>query len=412
GVRSLGQCLQESVCFSHDVQGGLGGVQPLVCASEFAGEPRDLGLFGGEPANLLAGPFARQHPGVALLAPFADQRRIQALPPQIGAAFTVFARLLIGMQMGNLVRRGERATAPRPVGSGVRWIHRFIVVHRGNRGAGHGVPIPISPCVRPICCEPVDSTHPDTQGAPRAAAQTLRPVGATSCRSPCFCSSHLRGRSGPRVGSSTAESGPHRRRSRAWLPATRLQSRCDAAATSRSDPEGGHHKQEKDHDHDGLNEAVRIRVMCSELETTVMSLGTQRGIRHKIVEWLRRYAPNEIAGWVGQLGAAAATYALTGSYAAAVIAAIIGASAGYYAAAYFNAVRWSSRAHAARSWPMRVLVANGLAARSIAVEFGPAEAIDSITIRPIALYLGPLVVGNTAVGFVLGSIVADIAFYV
>ena len=69
------------------------------------------------------------------------------------------------------------------------------------------------------------------------------------------------------------------------------------------------------------------------------------------------------------------------------------------------------RAQAGRSWPTRVLVANGLAARSIAVEFGPAEAIDSVTIRPIALYLGPLVVGNTAVGFVLGSIVADIAFY-
>ena len=26
------------------------------------------------------------------------------------------------------------------------------------------MPIRISPCVRPICCEPVDSTHPDTQG--------------------------------------------------------------------------------------------------------------------------------------------------------------------------------------------------------------------------------------------------------
>jgi len=26
------------------------------------------------------------------------------------------------------------------------------------------VPIRSSPCVRPICCEPVDSTHPDTQG--------------------------------------------------------------------------------------------------------------------------------------------------------------------------------------------------------------------------------------------------------
>src|SRR6202008_5131775 len=65
GVRSLGQRLQESVRFSHDVQGGLGGVQPLVCASEFAGEPRDLGLFGGEPANLLSPPFSAQHPRVA-----------------------------------------------------------------------------------------------------------------------------------------------------------------------------------------------------------------------------------------------------------------------------------------------------------------------------------------------------------
>jgi hypothetical protein len=127
---------------------------------------------------------------------------------------------------------------------------------------------------------------------------------------------------------------------------------------------------------------------------------------------LRRYAPNEIAGWVGQIGAAAAAHALTGSYAAAVIAATIGASAGYYAAAYFNAARWSYRAQTERSRPMRVLVANGLAARSIAVEFGPAEVIDSVTIRPIALYFGPLVVGSTAAGFVLGSVVADLAFYV
>src|SRR5262249_37758991 len=42
-----------------------------------------------------------------------------------------------------------------------------------------------------------------------------------------------------------------------------------------------------------------------------MSMGTQRRIRHKLFEWLRRYAPNEIAGWVGQAGAAAATYELT-----------------------------------------------------------------------------------------------------
>jgi hypothetical protein len=31
-----------------------------------------------------------------------------------------------------------------------------------------------------------------------------------------------------------------------------------------------------------------------------MSTGTQRRIRHKLFGWLRRYAPNEIVGWVGQ----------------------------------------------------------------------------------------------------------------
>ena len=42
--------------------------------------------------------------------------------------------------------------------------------------------------------------------------------------------------------------------------------------------------------------------------------------------------------------------------------------------------------------------ANLLALRSIAVEFGPAEVIDSLAIRPVALYLGPVLIGNPVVG--------------
>lgn len=138
-------------------------------------------------------------------------------------------------------------------------------------------------------------------------------------------------------------------------------------------------------------------------------MGTHRRIRHKVVEWVRRYLPNELAGWVGELGGAAVTYYLTGSYGAAVVAGTIGASVGYYATAYVNGVRWSYRAQSGRSRPMRVLLANALTVGSIAVEFGPAEAIDSIVIRPIALYLGPFLLGNVALGWVVGSIVADIA---
>ena len=139
---------------------------------------------------------------------------------------------------------------------------------------------------------------------------------------------------------------------------------------------------------------------------------TGRTTGTKLWEWIRRYLPNELAGWVGELGGAALTYQVTGSYAAAVVAGTIGASVGYYATAYINGVRWSYHAQVGGSWPMRILLANGLAARSIAVEFGPAEAIDSIVVRPAALYIGPFVLGSTAVGWVAGSIVADIAFCV
>jgi hypothetical protein len=66
---------------------------------------------------------------------------------------------------------------------------------------------------------------------------------------------------------------------------------------------------------------------------------------NKLREWVRRYLPCEIAGTVGELGGAAVAYLATGSLAAAAITATIGASAGYYAAAYVTALRWSYRDH-------------------------------------------------------------------
>jgi hypothetical protein len=131
----------------------------------------------------------------------------------------------------------------------------------------------------------------------------------------------------------------------------------------------------------------------------------------KLREWVRRYLPCEIAGTVGELGGAAVAYLATGSLAAAAITATIGASAGYYAAAYLSALRWSYRDHDRRPWPSRVLVSNLLALRSVAVEFGPAELIDSIVVRPVAFYVGPLIFDNTIVGWIVGKIVSDLAFY-
>ncbi|MCG7593068.1 hypothetical protein ACXYX3_20930 [Mycobacterium sp. C3-094] len=134
-------------------------------------------------------------------------------------------------------------------------------------------------------------------------------------------------------------------------------------------------------------------------------------IRDRVGEWIRRYLPCEIAGTAGEFGAAAAVYAATGSLAAAAVAATVGASGGYYAAAFLTALRWTYRDHSHRSRGARIVVSVLLALRSVAIEFGPAELIDSIAVRPLAFYLGPAVFGNVAAGWIFGKLVSDVAFY-
>jgi hypothetical protein len=137
----------------------------------------------------------------------------------------------------------------------------------------------------------------------------------------------------------------------------------------------------------------------------------RRTAPQKLMEWVRRYLPCEIAGTVGELGGAAAAYLLTGSMAAAAITATIGASAGYYAAAYTNAVRWAYRDYHGRPMMTRLALASLFALRSIAIEFGPAELIDGIAIRPLAFYFGPIVFDDIVAGWVFAKLFSDIGFY-
>lgn len=138
----------------------------------------------------------------------------------------------------------------------------------------------------------------------------------------------------------------------------------------------------------------------------------RRTKRQKLMEWVRRYLPCEIAGTVGELGGAAVAYLLTGSTAAAAITATIGASIGYYAAAYTTAVRWAYREYHDRPLVRRIVVANLFAFRSVTIEFGPAELIDGIAVRPLAYYLGPMIFGNLVAGWIFGKLVSDVGFYV
>jgi hypothetical protein len=50
-----------------------------------------------------------------------------------------------------------------------------------------------------------------------------------------------------------------------------------------------------------------------------------------------------------------------------------------------------------------------LTLRSVAVEFGPAELVDSVAIRPAAFYVGPPVFDSTVGGWIFGKLISDFA---
>jgi hypothetical protein len=57
-----------------------------------------------------------------------------------------------------------------------------------------------------------------------------------------------------------------------------------------------------------------------------------------------------------------------------------------------------------------VLVGAG-ACGALAVEFGPAEALDSLVVRPACVAVGVAALGPVA-GVLVAKLVADLAFYV
>ena len=89
------------------------------------------------------------------------------------------------------------------------------------------------------------------------------------------------------------------------------------------------------------------------------------------------------------------------------VGAAVGGDLGEGLAFYAVVVARELRAErsAARRRCMRHLLADLLR------EFGPAEALDSFALRPLAMYAGPLVTGDLLTGTLLGKVAADLVFY-
>lgn len=136
-----------------------------------------------------------------------------------------------------------------------------------------------------------------------------------------------------------------------------------------------------------------------------MAVATRRGP----VYWIRRYLPQELVGTAGALLGAWAGLAATDSLVVAAITGTLGEGIGFYGTATVRMFVAEWRASAGRrrrgAWALlRTTVA-------AVVEYGPAEVLDTVLVRPGLLYLAPLLTDHTALGWIIGKLAADAVFY-
>lgn len=131
----------------------------------------------------------------------------------------------------------------------------------------------------------------------------------------------------------------------------------------------------------------------------------------KIIGWIKRYLPGEIAGTMTALISAVIAYNLSHSYITAGIAGTVGENVGYYG--YFISREASSQYKKHKHHPplRRTALIASSTTRQLLIEFGLAEALDSLFVRPYFMTVAPQYIAPYWVGTLIGKIAADGIFY-
>ena len=127
--------------------------------------------------------------------------------------------------------------------------------------------------------------------------------------------------------------------------------------------------------------------------------------RRGLLFWIARYLPAEITGTAAMVIAGLVATLWTDAAPLIALAALLGEIAGFYAVLavtiYLEVVRVSATRRRAVGKTGVLLIA----------EFGAAEALDTLLVRPVALMLGVWLFPDPLWGMLVGKIAADIVFY-
>jgi hypothetical protein len=133
-------------------------------------------------------------------------------------------------------------------------------------------------------------------------------------------------------------------------------------------------------------------------------------LKRKIKSWIYRYLPAELAGVIMAFTCSYLVGHFTHRPILLAYAASLGDNTGFYGAIILRdslAAR-KLRLQEGRSYVFRD---STRIARNMILEFGGAELLDSICIRPFFMYLFPHLLGKENAGILYGKIASDIVFY-
>jgi len=133
-------------------------------------------------------------------------------------------------------------------------------------------------------------------------------------------------------------------------------------------------------------------------------------MKNKLIKWIKRYGPAEIVGTMGAYLGAFLAYNFSNNKIIAAYSATMGENLGFYGTIFFRELRTEFRL--AKQDHEKYKIKDLLRTMAnLFIDFGPAEALDSLIIRPASIGTGVYFLGEKA-GVIVGKLAADVTFYV
>ena len=133
-------------------------------------------------------------------------------------------------------------------------------------------------------------------------------------------------------------------------------------------------------------------------------------ILQKIKEFSKRYLPAEIVGTITAICAASITHVFSDNPVFIAYIATFGEAIGFFSTILIQHIFTFSKKRRAANKRFSLLDFPKIISH-ILLEFGPAEIIDGLVLRPFFMYLFPLLIKKFILGILLGKIAGDITFY-